>query len=42
VAEIGAAAPATAPARPAARRPLALSEFEDEITRAVRRAPPVK
>jgi hypothetical protein len=39
VAEIGQAAPATAPAtaRPAARRPLALADFEDEITRAVRR-----
>ena len=44
VAEIGAAAPVTAPspARPAARRALALSEFEHEITRAVRRERPVK
>jgi hypothetical protein len=41
VAEIGTAAPATATVR-AAARPLALSEFEDDITRAVRRQPAVK
>jgi hypothetical protein len=40
VAEIGAAAPAAA--RAAAARPLSLTEFEGEIARAVRRAPPVR